>query len=496
MTWLQTFILLILVFIIACLINIGINYSLRDQLKKRSTDGGIAGGADDSAANELTTCSQEINEIAGGREKVISLKILDKMTPYLNEVKSTDDVEEYLIKYFEYPKKDLKELEDNLSTKAPKKYRFLHTLIEDIVHRNGMESPEQFFKKSKLSYKEFLPKKTRRLLSDAKRLGKVTVKDLKKVSKLLDNYLSEEGTYLTKSKLENEAENLVRGNKVFKLKADKANMLPSKLESLIDKDPSKVFELDWLGMIPAMHALAVKKRTRTKEDDLKRQLEKDVETLELFRKYPDSGAYTPLTVRDLARRIEKASGLLYGPRYTSSLLEDLYRDKAYLDRYSAQSDARRARTERDTERTRREQAERERAQEQQARRTAQQQQVQADQALAERLSREQDLERERDEAREHAQREEVRRQALEMERRDPVMEIPQGVPPPPPGVQADAWVEAQQEGDADMLEALRESALGRGEQSVDEIYQRILKEKKDNITEDSILTDDELDSLN
>ena len=444
MNWLQTFILLVLVFIIACLINIGINYSLRDQLKKKSTDGGIVGSAEESAETELLCCSKELNDIAGGKEKVMSLKILDKMTPYLKEVKSSEDVEEYLIKYFEYPKKELKELKDNLSTRAPKKYRFLHTLIEDIVYRNSIESPEQFFKKSKLKYKEFLPKKTRRLLTDAKRLGKITTKDIKKISKLLDHYLSEEGTYLTKNKLEKEAESFIRSNKVFKLKADKAKLPPAKLDSLIDKDPSKVFELDWLGMIPAMYSRAVKNRKRSKDDDLKRQLERDVETINLFRKYPEAGAYTPSSIREIVRRMEKATRKLYGPRYTSSLLNNLYREQAYLDKYSAERDARSARTERDTERRRREQAE-------QAQQTARQQQEAADRALAERLQREKTQGVERDaanERREQEMREQVHvaeqaalaaNRARDAQEEEQLEEAGIDINNPPPGVDPELW---------------------------------------------------------
>ena len=76
MTWLQTIILLILIFIIACLVNIGITYSMRDELKKRLTDVAVKGSAeDDTAANELLMCSQEINDKAGGAEKILSLNI-------------------------------------------------------------------------------------------------------------------------------------------------------------------------------------------------------------------------------------------------------------------------------------------------------------------------------------------------------------------------------------------------------------------------------------
>lgn len=485
----------VLIFIISCLISIGISYSLKDQFK------GIAGGVDETineeeAANELASCSKEISDIAGGTTNILSLKILDKMIPYLKEVKSSKDVEEYLAKYFEYPAKELRELKENPISGAPTKYQFLHTLISDIVDRNSIESPEQFFEKSELTYQEFLPRETRSLLTDAKRLGKVSAQDLKKVSKLLDDYLSEEGTYLTKNKLEMEAEDFIRSNKVFKIKADKATMPPKKLEQLIEKDPTKVFELDLLGMIPAMQSYAVKKRKVSKEDELKRQLEKDTETLELFRKYPDSGAYSASTIRDLARRMENAAIKLYGRPYASSLLSDLYRDYDYFGRKSSErerDDARREREtfrrERDEERRRRETAERERTQ-------ARQQQEAADRALAERMAREEELQRERDEARNRAAQEEMRRQALELERQDVQAQVPQGIEAPPPGVQADAWIAAQQEGDQDMITALRESALGRGEKTLEELYQQIrLRTKKDNIDTLDTLTDDEMDEI-
>ena len=395
-----------------------------DRLK--NTTGGVDETIDkESASNELASCSKEINQMAGGAENVLSLKILDKMMPYLKEVKSSSDVEEYLTKYFEYPVKEIRELKDDLRTEAPQKYRFLHTLISDIVDRNSIETPEQFFEKSELTYQDFLPKEMRGFLTDAKRLGKVTIQDLKKVSKLLDDYLSDEGTYLTKHKLEDEAEEFIRSHKIFKLKADKATMPPKKLEALIEKDPTKVFELDLLGMIPAMQSRAVSKRKVSKEDELKRQLEKDVETLELFRKYPDSGAYSAATIRDLARRMENAAIKLYGRPYATRLLEG-YRDYDYFGRRSSErerDEARREREdlrrERDEERRRREQAERERAREEQGRRASQQQQEAADRALAERIERgeREQLERER-EHREQLEREErMSEQLKEAQRR-------------------------------------------------------------------------------
>ena len=481
MTWTQVFIVFVLIFIISCLVSIGINYSIGDRFKKTS------GGVDDtineeSASNELAACSKEINQMAGGAERILSLKILDKMMPYLKEVKSSSDVEEYLAKYFEYPAKEIRELKDDLRTEAPQKYRFLHTLISDIVDRNSIESPEQFFEKSELTYQDFLPKEMRGFLTDAKRLGKVTVQDLKKVSKLLDDYLSDEGTYLTKHKLESETEEFIRSHKIFKLKADKVTMPPKKLEQLIEKDPTKVFELDLLGMIPAMHSHAVSKRKISKEDELKRQLEKDVETLELFRKYPDSGAYSASTIRDLARRMENAAIRLYGRPYATRLLEDLYRDYDYFGRRSSERERDEARRERETfrrerddERRRREQAERERTQEEQRRRTAQQQQEAADRALAERLAREQEDER----ARERQVREREQERQREIERIHNLEQIALG-----------------KQHDADAPEIRERDAVNPIDEGIDpDIWKFGAKEKKDNIDTLDTLTDEEMEEI-
>lgn len=299
-------------------------------------NGRITGIWEINEMNEIQECTHEINRIAGGAEKVVSLKVLNKIMPYLREVDTPSYVEEYLLKYYEYPEREISRLKRDAleNTDAPKKYKLLHTIIDDIIHRNNIDSAEEFFKKSKLTYREFLPESHRKVLADAARYAKVSKEDLKKLSKIYDKYLVDSANYLTKDKLLAKTEDLIADNKLFKLKPGRADMPIAKLKVLADKDPQKVFELDYVGLMPEMKETAQKydtyssKRVYSREDDIRRQLEEDIETLRLFRDYPsrlrrDSDRW------EIARRLERAASTLYSPRYAAKLLRDLYYDYPY-----------------------------------------------------------------------------------------------------------------------------------------------------------------------
>jgi len=285
--------------------------------------------------NELQECTNEINRIAGGVENVVSLKVLNKIMPYLREVDTGfSNVEEYLLKYFEYPEREISRLKQDAldNTDAPKKYKLLHTIIDDIIRRNNIDSVEEFFKKSKLTYREFLPESHRKVLADAARYAKVSKDDLKKLSKIYDKYFINSANYLTKDKLLAKTEDLIADNKLFKLKPGRADMPIAKLKALAEREPHKVFELDYVGLMPAMKETSEsydthssKRSTYSREDDIRRQLEEDIETLKLFRDYPsrlrrDSDRW------EIARRLESAASKLYSPRYAAKLLRDLYYD--------------------------------------------------------------------------------------------------------------------------------------------------------------------------
>lgn len=292
--------------------------------------------------NELQECTQEINRIAGGADKVVALKVLNKMMPYLREVDTPSNVEEYLLKYFEYPEREISILKRDASenTDAPKKYKLLHTIIDDIISRNNIDSVEEFFKKSKLTYREFLPESHRKVLADAARYAKVSKEDLKKLSKIYDKYFIDSANYLTKDKLLEKTEDLIAENKLFKLKPGRADMPIAKLKALAEREPHKVFELDYVGLMPEMKEKSesydthsAKRSVYSREDDIRRQLEEDIETLKLFRDYP-SRVRRDVDRWEIARRLERAASKLYSPRYATKLLRDLYYDYDPLYRTS------------------------------------------------------------------------------------------------------------------------------------------------------------------
>lgn len=343
--------------------------------------------------NELNECSKEITRIVGSAEKVTSLKVLDKIMPYLKEVESSD-LENHLEKY--YNDRELRALRDDAEndTLAPKKYKYLHTLIADIIRRNNISSVEEFLKKSKLTYVDFLPNTHKQILEDnMHKLKNPTKEDMKKISKVFDKYFVHEGVYMTKSKLLDAATNLTR---MFKLKSGRARLDPEKLEASIDRDPSKVLELDYIGLIPEMYEKAIiaanakpmsssyNKRDFSfgkSDEELRRQFERDVETLRLLRDYPNT-TRRELERLEIVRRLEKAASSLYSPRYVTTLLRDLYYDYP-----SRRYDYGRA-SETFEERERRIRMERERDESEKGRKAALTAQEAADKAVAEGIVRE------------------------------------------------------------------------------------------------------------
>jgi len=284
--------------------------------------------------NELNQCNADLASIVGGSDKIVSMKVLDKITPYMKDVGTPRHVEEYLENYYDYKTHKLRILRDESEdVRAPPKYKYIYTLISDIVQKHNIESAEEFIKNSKLTYKEFLSDKHKDLLDYAPRSGNVSREELKKMSKLLDKYLIAAGTHIVKSKLMDKTDDLIHANKIFKFKSGKATLDPKKLKILIDKDPSKVFELDYIGLIPDMYKAAVDSASskassygrKTAEEELRRQIERDTETLRLFRDYPTTSRRKAEAL-EIALRLEKAAGRVYGDRYARKLLKDLYYD--------------------------------------------------------------------------------------------------------------------------------------------------------------------------
>jgi hypothetical protein len=363
---------------------------------------------------ELKECTDELARIVGGSDKVVSMKVLHKITPYLKEVKATKHVEAYLEKYFDYSTNKLRILRDVAEDDvAPPKYRYLHTLISDIVDKQDMESAEEFFKTSKLAYREFLPAEYKRLLDYAPRLTKIPKQELSKISKIFDKYLTHEGTHIIKSKLLDKTDDLIHSHKLFKFKAGKATLPLKRLKLLIDTDPSKVFELDHVGLIAEMYKRALDSASKaassygrkSAEEELRKQIERDTETLRLIRDYPTT-TRRAAEAREVAIRLELAAGRVYGDRYARKLLKDLY-----YDYYPSAADLvyapglyglgrRDAERETRDERDRRIRAESARDESERGRKAAQLAQEQSDRSMAERMTQddtEQELARERNE---------------------------------------------------------------------------------------------------
>jgi hypothetical protein len=294
---------------------------------------------------ELQQCTNDIAQVAGGADQVVSMKVISKIMPYLREVDTSEYVEEYLAKYYQYTDRELRALRDDADndTVAPRKYKFLHTLIADIADRNNISSAEEFLKKSRLTYQEFVSPTHRKILTDAARHAKINKEDVKKISKLFDKYLIDEGTTLIKSRLLDKTEDLISDNKIFKLKAGKSAMDPKRLKEAIERDPSKVFELDYIGLIPEMYDRAIASATsdarlygrKSADEELRRQIERDAETLRLFRDYPLT-TRREREAREIAARLELAAARVYGDQYARKLLKKLYWDytpSIVLDRY-------------------------------------------------------------------------------------------------------------------------------------------------------------------
>lgn len=327
-------------------------------------------------SNSLQQCSLDIVRLVGGAEKIVSLRVLNKITPYLKEVGDSKPIEEYLLKHFEYRAHQRDELR-NAATRdelAPKKYKMLHTIIADIINNNNIYTAEEFIKRARLTYREFLPDEYRKIFDEYVRRAQPVKEDVKKVSKIFDKYLSDEGTYLIKSKLLDKTNDLIRTNGEYKFKHGRLDLTPAKLRAMAVSDPKKVFELDYVGMLPAMHEQAEasatlslrEKSQKSVEEELRRQFERDIETLRLLRDYPSTLARQ--RERDeIARRLELAAARLYSPSYARKLLKDLYYDYPYLTTLGTPRDtwydyAKRRDAERETadERARRIEAERQR----------------------------------------------------------------------------------------------------------------------------------------
>ena len=189
---------------------------------------------------------------------------------------------------------------------------------------------------------------------------------------------------------------------MLKLKAGKASLDPKRLKAFADRDPTKVFELDYIGMMPEMYERAISSATKlasvygrkSVEEELRKQIERDTETLRLFRDYPSTSSRTQ-EARAIAARLQLAAARVYGDDYAHKLLKRLYWDYYPRTDYlvvpgSLYNLDRRYAAERESasERDRRIAAERARDESENSRKAAQLAQEQADRKVAESMVRE------------------------------------------------------------------------------------------------------------
>jgi len=341
----KVLLLLILVFIIASLVATGIHYQSQGNtyiVKKVNGYGEqkVGGAAENKGADE----------------------VLEKMRPYLKEVGESSHVIDYLVSYFDYPAKRTQALdrESRSNRNAPDKYKFLHTVIADIMLRYDIGNAEDFFKKTNMSYSALLPKPKRCLLLEAPVVASISAPDRKKAKELLDNYLSDAGHYLTKSRLNTQVDEFLQFNRVFKYKSDKVDWPLDKLKSIAAKSPDKVFELDLLGLRAAAWDWAQAHGSGDKDTQLIKQLKRDIEKLKLLRDYPTLYISDVRTVDELANRLQLAAEGL-GRRSRSNFAADLERERAELRRVAAERRERDERSARMSSDAARQTAERERA---------------------------------------------------------------------------------------------------------------------------------------
>jgi hypothetical protein len=171
--------------------------------------------------------------ITGGSE--LSSDIINVLDPYILETKKVKGVQNlctYLEKYYE------------IVPNKKKDENYLKKLISKIVYDNKINSVNEFISKSNINYGCFLNEPKKCFIYEIYKYYKPSDEDIKKIASL--------------SSITN-IEEFLKYNKFYKLKSTYVNKPVSKIRTEARKNPEKVFEIDYISLMPKFEVQDIEK---------------------------------------------------------------------------------------------------------------------------------------------------------------------------------------------------------------------------------------------
>jgi hypothetical protein len=125
----------------------------------------------------------------------------------------------------------------------------LRELLKQIVSEHNFSSANDFITKSHISYLWFLPDNKKLLLLEGQQQYSADSRDKREIESLFKEISTELGAGLSTHEIAVETEKFVKLNKIHKFRDNVCNYATTKLKKMIKSDPTKVFEVDTLGIM-------------------------------------------------------------------------------------------------------------------------------------------------------------------------------------------------------------------------------------------------------
>jgi hypothetical protein len=230
-------------------------------------------------------------EISGGAEDSLAT-IVDLISQYTDDFGETN-VAQYLETYYNYSADSIESLHRQAERDGKK---YLHLLIEQIMKKRDYSTAYEFIGKAHLTFAAFLSEDKREFLCEPRSTENISASTggFSKLKTTLDKFLRKESIYLNDDTLDEELKNFLKITSKYRLITRIAKMDAKRIKKEIADNAGANYELDVLGLLPALRAFAkqYEEQYRTKQEfkQLKRSLD-------------DMGV---LSLADLAERLRNA----------------------------------------------------------------------------------------------------------------------------------------------------------------------------------------------
>jgi hypothetical protein len=229
-------------------------------------------------------------------------RVMETLSPYLDSLQKSkpsgaQNLAIYLGHYYGMPIKKI----PAKSTKEDDETR-LREIISDIIYEYKISDEYDFIDKSNITYASFSPDRQLLLASE---IYKPSSRDADKIAEILrELILGYNSKVRDKVKIEKEVRRFLQFNKLCKLRDSAVGMSLAKLKKEIRTNPSKVFEIDYIALLPKLKRLA---QTFEAPKDNREVIESIKRYLEVLNPVTLLNVYEVRTLADLEDQLRQAA---------------------------------------------------------------------------------------------------------------------------------------------------------------------------------------------